>query len=308
MNEFEIKALEMVIYADGASREQLDAVVKRLRRANELEKEIEAARTRMLKVAEAVDEGQSLMECAEIVELECDSEWEHRVQLEAKVKMLQRSERRWRMRRFPIMGGPSIPWEIIAPHNAQAIANHDQNLERLAERGGLSPLEAICVLEDRKWRRGEMTEANVEAARVKLGELVLVWEDRHLEVENREMRQLCEQADQLNERARKQVEELTDQVMKLAADNARYRVACSDLERKVDLSLLPYEAREAVRQCVFATWTDEERARPPEKCPDCHDGGACLPGGCGVEGCERCGKQCPTCGGSCEVKTGRKTS
>lgn len=36
-------------------------------------------------------------------------------------------------------------------------------------------------------------------------------------------------------------------------------------------------------------------------CPDCHDGGACLPGGCGVEGCERCGKPCPTCNGSCEL-------
>lgn len=451
MNESEITALEMVIYAGGASCEQLDAVVKRLRRANELETEVrklrenaktdlgrriaisrrlkspvagemgkvtevlpdgfgkyvwivelderssdlntqvteavlraessndlsdwvnlyklevelskvadsvaekqlaergatnaknkilallgfdvEAARARMLKVAEAIDEGQSLIECAAIVELECNSEWEHRVMLEEQLKELK-------SRRFPIMGGPSVPWSMIAPHDKQARDNHDQSLERLAERGGLSPLEAICVLEDRRCRRGEMTEANVEAARVKLGELVRVWEDRplevenrelrarveglerqvsedtealdgidvltdRLEVENREMRELCEQTDQLNERARKQVEELTVQVTKLAVDNARYRVACCDLERKIDLSLLPYEAREAVRQCIFATWTDEERARPPEKCPDCHDGGACLPGGCGVLGCERCGKPCPTCGGSCEVKTGR---
>lgn len=37
------------------------------------------------------------------------------------------------------------------------------------------------------------------------------------------------------------------------------------------------------------------------RCPDCHDGGACLPGGCGVPGCTRCGKACPTCNGSCEV-------
>jgi hypothetical protein len=37
-------------------------------------------------------------------------------------------------------------------------------------------------------------------------------------------------------------------------------------------------------------------------CPDCHDGGACLPGGCGVEGCERCGKPCSTCNGSCDVE------
>jgi len=37
------------------------------------------------------------------------------------------------------------------------------------------------------------------------------------------------------------------------------------------------------------------------ECPDCYDGGACLPGGCGIDGCERCGKMCPTCNGSHEL-------
>jgi hypothetical protein len=46
----------------------------------------------------------------------------------------------------------SIPWEMIAPHGRQAFRNHDQTLERLAERGGLSPGEAVAVLEDRKWQ------------------------------------------------------------------------------------------------------------------------------------------------------------
>ena len=54
--------------------------------------------------------------------------------------------------RFPIMGGPSIPWRMIAPHDGQAKINHDQTLERLAERGGLSPEEAIAVLDDLKYR------------------------------------------------------------------------------------------------------------------------------------------------------------
>lgn len=36
-------------------------------------------------------------------------------------------------------------------------------------------------------------------------------------------------------------------------------------------------------------------------CVHCSDGGACLPGGCGVPGCERCGKACPYCKGTCEV-------
>jgi hypothetical protein len=40
-----------------------------------------------------------------------------------------------------------IPWERIAPHEAQALHNHDQTLERLAERGGLSPFEIMCAVE-----------------------------------------------------------------------------------------------------------------------------------------------------------------
>lgn len=62
-------------------------------------------------------------------------------------------------RRFPIQGGPSIPWSLIEPHEAQAKRNHDQTLQRLAERGGLSPCEAVAVLEDRPWERMEAREA-----------------------------------------------------------------------------------------------------------------------------------------------------
>jgi len=54
---------------------------------------------------------------------------------------------------FPIMGGPAVPWVTIEPHEAQARRNHDQSLERLAQRGGLSPMEAVLVLEDRRWPR-----------------------------------------------------------------------------------------------------------------------------------------------------------
>ena len=46
----------------------------------------------------------------------------------------------------------SIPWAMIAPHERQALRNHDQTLKRLAERGGLSPREAVCVLEGRSLR------------------------------------------------------------------------------------------------------------------------------------------------------------
>ena len=51
-----------------------------------------------------------------------------------------------------------VPWEWLAPHEKQAKENHDQNLETLASRGGLDPLEMWCVLHDRKWPWGVARE------------------------------------------------------------------------------------------------------------------------------------------------------
>jgi rubrerythrin len=64
-------------------------------------------------------------------------------------------------RRFPIIGGASIPWALIAPHEARARTNHDQTLERLAERGGLSACEAIAVLDERRWRTMSSPDAEL---------------------------------------------------------------------------------------------------------------------------------------------------
>jgi len=72
-------------------------------------------------------------------------------------------------RKFPIMGGPSIPWFIIAPWDGQAQKNHNQSLERLAQRGGLSPCEAVAVLMGRKWER--MDEAKALAVLQKIVEI-----------------------------------------------------------------------------------------------------------------------------------------
>jgi len=64
------------------------------------------------------------------------------------------------IRRFPIIrtwhseGAPHpewIPWELLAPHEAQAINNHAQTLERLAERGGLDVCEAVAIIEDMRF-------------------------------------------------------------------------------------------------------------------------------------------------------------
>lgn len=61
----------------------------------------------------------------------------------------------------------SIPWEMIWPHGRQALINHDQTLNRLAERGGLSACEAVCILEDRRW-----ANMPIEQAYRRLNELV----------------------------------------------------------------------------------------------------------------------------------------
>lgn len=74
---------------------------------------------------------------------------------------------------FPIMGphggsggGTCIPWKVIAPHEAQAQKNHQQSLARLAERGGLDPNEALCIILDRPW---EPTPGDYQTR------LVLLW-------------------------------------------------------------------------------------------------------------------------------------
>lgn len=79
------------------------------------------------------------------------------------------------MKYFPIMGFHGIPWEILAPHARQAMANHDQTLERLAERGGLDPYEAICILEDRKIVRGEARQRGDDNIKDDLRSKVADW-------------------------------------------------------------------------------------------------------------------------------------
>lgn len=63
----------------------------------------------------------------------------------------------------------TIPLDLISPHEAQAQKNHDQTLQRLAERGGLSGLEALAVIEDRPYRPGEERHTNEEAEAILRG-------------------------------------------------------------------------------------------------------------------------------------------
>lgn len=54
-------------------------------------------------------------------------------------------------KKFPILGtNEFIDWNLIAPHEKQAMENHcGQTLEQLARRHGLSWYELLCVLLDK---------------------------------------------------------------------------------------------------------------------------------------------------------------
>jgi hypothetical protein len=76
---------------------------------------------------------------------------------------------------FPIMAPPPgcperVPWAFVAPHEGQALANHEQDLTQLARRGGLDTTELLAVLEDRPWHPVGRLDA---AARVV--ELLAAW-------------------------------------------------------------------------------------------------------------------------------------
>lgn len=59
----------------------------------------------------------------------------------------------------------SVPMSVLYPHREQAQINHQQALERLAQRGGLSPREMLAVLEDRPWSK---VEIDVAMARISM--------------------------------------------------------------------------------------------------------------------------------------------
>lgn len=71
-------------------------------------------------------------------------------------------------KRFRIMGGPSLPWGMVEPYRDQAKENHDQTLERLNERGGLSPGEFWCVVHGLKWREAPKDDVALPWLRAEL--------------------------------------------------------------------------------------------------------------------------------------------
>lgn len=59
--------------------------------------------------------------------------------------------------RFPIMGKKYgekrgyVPSKFMRQFNTRARANHGQTIDRLGERGGLTPQEAMAIVDDDNW-------------------------------------------------------------------------------------------------------------------------------------------------------------
>ena len=46
-----------------------------------------------------------------------------------------------------------VPWDLVEKHNKQVMDNHDQTVERLAERGGLCIEELAAIFRDSSFDR-----------------------------------------------------------------------------------------------------------------------------------------------------------
>lgn len=67
----------------------------------------------------------------------------------------------------------SVPWAFLAPHEEQAKRNHDQSLQRLAERGGLGEAEMVAVVEGKRW--WEVRHLSDAEVATRLNELLAAW-------------------------------------------------------------------------------------------------------------------------------------
>jgi hypothetical protein len=52
-----------------------------------------------------------------------------------------------------------LPWDVVAGHDAQALANHGKTLEAIAAAGGLEPAQAVAIIEGRPYREMPVVNA-----------------------------------------------------------------------------------------------------------------------------------------------------
>ncbi|MER9628368.1 hypothetical protein [Mesorhizobium sp. M0296] len=85
---------------------------------------------------------------------------------------------------FPILGDPivkAIPWDAIRPHEVQALKNHYQALNRLAQRGGLSVVEAVLVMLGKPLHFNKITPGQMAHYRVILMQELMRFERERVE-------------------------------------------------------------------------------------------------------------------------------
>lgn len=204
--------------------------------------------------------------------------------LREQVEALRRERDALIQRRFPIMDGPSIPWSVIAPHEAQAQRNHDQTLELLAQRGGLGAIEAVAVLEDQAYPRGR----DVQAEKARCLAVLNAINDKHAalaaraekaEAERDEWKAKAEQCDDCENFAGIRVcTGCWAKHVAAARDAARARVA--ELEAQVA------DIKRGLRDAL-ENWDNSRRA---SACTACRgSGGTCDAGGNLTEPCVGCG-------------------
>lgn len=57
---------------------------------------------------------------------------------------------------MPVMRGVNIkkiPMKLLQPYEEQALRNHSQSLQRLAERGGMDACEILGIVHGLRWRQ-----------------------------------------------------------------------------------------------------------------------------------------------------------
>jgi hypothetical protein len=70
-----------------------------------------------------------------------------------------RLEERRRVDASGVHAMKAIPWSMLSRFQDRAVSNHDQTLEELASRCGLSACEAVAILEDRPWHQMDEIDA-----------------------------------------------------------------------------------------------------------------------------------------------------
>jgi len=65
-----------------------------------------------------------------------------------------------------------IPWEMIAPFEEQALSNHGQTLEELADRCGCDPIETLAIMKGIRLRHELFQNTTIREAEKELREAV----------------------------------------------------------------------------------------------------------------------------------------